>query len=463
MDDAAGLLTRRSTLRALATVYGAGVLAACSTQPQHEKSTEGGGSLVTKLTTIEVAHTFTPENPDADGRYMPVLVQRVQQISPNLKIQENTDGISPQKVITLAAAGTPPDVSMAYVLQGATYAAQKLAVPLEPLLKTAKDWSAADFVEGAKEAYLYNKELLFAPFLVAPMAITLNLDMLEHASLKLPSSTWTWDDFTDYAVKLTRRSGDQVQVYGAALPYTPNTNITEYFGSMLWSHGGDWINRQTGAITFHRAEGIAALETWVNLTLRQRVAPATEPDAWKPFQPRPATRGGVAMANGLAAMSYAYSPGVLEYQKVMPPTIRWTTTQMPRRKGPGAHHYACAWFVLAGAKNRDGAAEFIRIATQPEMLVQWNIACFGMVTRKSATTLPEWQAHLKQQPLLVPYAETLNYTRTYPAVAGWADVMQGEGGVGPAVFNAAQGKVAPQAALEESARVAEGILAQLNK
>ena len=454
-------VTRRTMVRAgaLGAIGGGAGLAACRSA---DAPGTGGGesaSLVSKPVTIEVGHPFTPENPDADGRYMPTLLQRLPELSPNLKVQENIDA-GPPKLIAMAAAGTPPDVAAAYVLQGTTYASQKLAVPLESLLKSAKDWSADDFIEGAREAFTYGSDLLFAPFLVAPMAITVNQEMLDRASLKLPAPNWTWDDFSEYATRLTQRSGSDVAVYGAALPYTPNTNIAEYFGSLLWSHGGDWADRKTGVITYQRPEGVAALETWVNLTLKQRAAPAVEPDNWKPFGARPATRGGLALANGLVAMSFAYAPGVLEYQKVVPQALRWTTVAMPRRKGPGSHFYGCSWFVVNGAKNREGAAEFVRVATLPDTIAQWNMAAYSMVTRKSAAARQEWQQHLKRQPLLGAYAVALAYTRTYPALAGWGEVMQGEGGLGPAVYDAAQGKVAPKPALEDSARVGEAILAK---
>ena len=138
----------------------------------------------------------------------------------------------------------------------------------------------------------------------------------------------------------------------------------------------------------------------------------------------------------------------------------WTTAQMPRQKQGGSHFFAFGWYVLKASKEKTGAAEFIRLASLPEHIVQWNIAAFGMVTRKTAAAQKNWQEHLKAQPLLAPFSASLSYSRSYPAIAGWQDAMFAPGGVGQAVDDARQGKAAPKPALEDASRVIEGILAQ---
>jgi multiple sugar transport system substrate-binding protein len=49
----------------------------------------------------------------------------------------------------------------------------------------------------------------------APMALAVNQDLLSRASLTVPTASWTWENFTEYATKLTQREGDDVKVYGA--------------------------------------------------------------------------------------------------------------------------------------------------------------------------------------------------------------------------------------------------------
>jgi hypothetical protein len=60
--------------------------------------------------------------------------------------------------------------------------------------------------------------------------------------------------------------------------------------------------------------------------------------------------------------------------------------------------------------------------------------------------------------LLTPFSDALAYARTYPAIAGWQDVLVGEGGVGPMIAKARRGEVAPRQALDEAARVGAAAL-----
>ena len=144
----------------------------------------------------------------------------------------------------------------------------------------------------------------------------------------------------------------------------------------------------------------------------------------------------------------------------MPTIPKWTTAQPPRQegKGRGTHFPAYVWYAFKDGKKKDAAAEFLRVASLPETLVQWSTTIFSMVTRKSAAALPAWQTFLKNTPRLAPYSEALAYAKTYPPVAGWNDVVNGKGGVSDQLLAARTGKIAPVQALAEAARIGQEII-----
>ncbi|MGH2352670.1 MAG: extracellular solute-binding protein [Chloroflexota bacterium] len=405
-------------------------------------------------TTIEVLHEFGPQGDN--GQALQQIVERMRTLAPNLTIKSTvTSGDSWPVMLTMLAAGTPPDVSETFVANAASLGAKRIAEPLQMLLKSAKDWRPDDYFNGAREAFTYRGDFVLAPMFTAPMAVAVNQQMVNQASLKLPTATWTWDDFTSMAMRMTQRSSGETKVYGAQMPTGNGYQAMNFFGGPLWSHGGDWANRATGKLTFQEAPGIAALEMWVDVALKQQAAPTVRPEAWAGLE-------GSPFANGLVAMAFIASPAVRRYVRDAA-SFPWTTALMPRQKQQGSHFYAHGFFVLRDGKQKAGAGEFVRLVSLPQHVALWNEIAFGMPTRKSAAALKEWQDHLRANPQLGPFNDSSRFMRAYPTIAGWNEASQGAEGIGQAIWDAVQGKMAPRPALEEAARRAEAFFAEQPK
>jgi sn-glycerol 3-phosphate transport system substrate-binding protein len=435
-------------------VLGSGALAGGAALAACEQLGGGAGgqasALVTKPTNIEVLMDFGPTSADTQA-YNAVLA-KIKELTPNLNVTSTTPaGAAYEQVLTRSAAGNPPDISGTYVAQTSIIGARRLAEPLQSALKSAKDWSLTDYFDGCKEAFTYKGDLILAPQFATPRAMVLNLNMLDQAGLKVPTNTWTWADYTDYAVKLTRREGNDVKVFGAELPTGNSYSACDFYGCTLWSHGADWVNRQTNKLAIASPEAVEALEMWVNVALRQKAAPTTPPPLFQGIQ-------GGAFVNGLAAISYLFSQDVVRYNRDA--TFRWQSIPMPRKKAGGSHFAQFGWYIVRDSRQKDGAAEFIRIASLPDQIAQWCATGFEVVTRKAAQSTKIWQDHLKAQPQIAAFNDALSYMKTYPPIAGWQDAMFAKGGVGDAVDQARQGNAAPKTALEEAVRVMEGVLAQ---
>jgi multiple sugar transport system substrate-binding protein len=429
------------------TVGLAGLLAACGGQG-------AGGSQpapAARPATVELLSEFGPNGDN--GQALLAVLERMKTLAPNLTVKHTvTAGDSWPVMLTTLAAGTPPDVSETFVANGASLGSKVIAEPLQVLLKGAKDWSPDDYFDGPREAFTYKGNLVLAPMFTAPMGVAVNLQAVDRAGLKPPSATWTWDDFTAYAVKLTQRSGGETEVYGAAMPTGNGFGAMNFFGGPLWSHGGDWANRSTGAVTIHEPPGVAALEMWVNVARKQQAAPTVQPESWMGLK-------GSPFANGLAAMAFTASPDVRAYVRDAT-SFPWATALMPRQRTQGSHFYAHGFYALRAAKEKTGAAEFVRLVSLPAHVALWNVTTFGMPTRKSAASLKEWQEHVRSNPQLGAFNETQTFTRSYPPIPGWNEASQGAEGIGQAIIDAVQGKTAPRPALEDAAHRADSFLAQ---
>lgn len=441
-------LSRRRHVQLLAGITGAAMSACVPASTTTENRSAQG---LARPATVQLLVRFAPIS--IEGKALASLLARVRKVAPKLTINvSHSTGDPWQAIVTALAAGTPPDASVAVVANAASLGALNVAEPLQILLKKAKGWSADDYFPGAREAFTYRGDFVAAPYYTAPMAVAINQDLLNRAGLKVPDATWTWRDLTQYAVTLTRREGDDVKVYGAQTPTANGFGSMNFFGGPLWSHGGDWADRMSGTVSFHKPEGIAALDTWVNLALRQRAAPTAQPESWKGLQ-------GGPFVNGLAAMAFIASPQLTSFVTDIK-GFPWTVVPMPRQSKPGSHFYSGAWFVTRAAKEKDGAAEFVRLASAPDEVAQWNIEQGGMVTRSAAAAQRTWQDHLRSEPRFGVFNEAARYARSYPAIPGWTEASNGPDGIGQALLDAVTGKVASRTVLEEAARRATAVIAQ---
>lgn len=398
---------------------------------------------------ILVMTEFGPNS--GQGPAYAALVEEVAKQAPWIEVDSQHPAGLWQVVQTNVAAGTPPDVADTYVANWATLGAQNIAAPLNELLKSARTWSLADYVEGVREGMNFKaQKVVIAPLFTAPMAVGVNLDLLQRAGLAAPPVAWTWEMFSDYAQKLTERTGAETTVWGAAMPTAAGFGSMNFFGGPLWSHGGDWADRRTDALTFHRPEGIAALEMWVQVALKQQAAPTAAPADWQGLP-------GGPFLNGKAAMAFIASEGMRSLYTT-PPQFKWLIQQMPRKVKQGSHFYSHGLFVAQGSQQKEAAAEFVRISALPDQIAKWNTVALGMPTTKASAAHPIWKDFIAKRPEMRAFDATIAYMRGYPLIPRWNEASVGPEGIGQALLNAVQGAIAPGAAMEQAARNAGALL-----
>ncbi|WP_276354949.1 extracellular solute-binding protein [Cohnella caldifontis] len=147
--------------------------------------------------------------------YQPAIDAFMQK-NPTIKVEytplvENDSNESIKKIDLMYASGDAFDV---FPLNSARDFAQRAAAGmLEPL----DDYLAKEGVryedEYKAEQQLINGKRYSLPGKFGPWMILLNKEMLDAAQLPVPTS-WTWDDFREYAKKLTKGDGPN-KTYGA--------------------------------------------------------------------------------------------------------------------------------------------------------------------------------------------------------------------------------------------------------
>ena len=152
------------------------------------------------------------------------------------------------KILTMVAAGTPPDV--VYVAtEGAQLFAEKLAHPLDDYLRRdAADMKEyfADVHPSLVEAFMYKGSLFQLPIDWNAANIYYNTSALQQAGLERPSDNWTQVDFRNTLAAMRKARPQDFtpyywtnRLFGGVVPWL-YANETSFLKESR-STGGEWL------------------------------------------------------------------------------------------------------------------------------------------------------------------------------------------------------------------------------
>ncbi|MBI2942529.1 MAG: extracellular solute-binding protein [Chloroflexi bacterium] len=174
------------------------------------------------------------------------------------------------KLASLMAADTLGDVVWVSAGSGPflSQVAKGFFRPLEDLVSAA-NYDLKVWYPSALEALKLGGKLYALPSDMHPGAqfIYYNKKMFDAASVKYPTSAWTYEDFVAVAGKLTKRSGDRVDVFGWA-PWT--TSWSQEI--IARSHGGSFITADGKKSAVKEAPVGTTLEWLYDLMHKHKVA-----------------------------------------------------------------------------------------------------------------------------------------------------------------------------------------------
>ncbi|TDE97447.1 extracellular solute-binding protein [Occultella glacieicola] len=163
-------------------------------------------------------------------------------------IQGNDWGDFFSKILTMIAAGTPPDV-VNVATEGTQLFASRMAEPLDSyVLRDAADLQEYfdDVHPTLLEAFMYEGSLFQLPTDFNAANMYLNTDALNTAGLDRPADDWTKDDFTDLLRAMRTTNTDDFvpyfwtnRLFGGLVPWL-YVNDTSFLTETK-APGGDWF------------------------------------------------------------------------------------------------------------------------------------------------------------------------------------------------------------------------------
>jgi multiple sugar transport system substrate-binding protein len=336
------------------------------------------------------------------------------------------------KFIASALAGNPPDVIDLDGTWVSTVAAQGL---LQPLDGYTKNLDTKDFVPSIWAASHYRGVLYAIPNRAGALFLIYNKTVFDNAHVPYPSNGWTYTDMLRIARKLTIPGQYGV---GIAADASDPSNVMDFLASMIWAHGGDFLNTTNTKAVINSPKSVAGLTFWAELYTKYHVAPSGTPN----FS---TTRDLLPL---FEANKVGMIPGgsntVDEFSKH--PDLRWGGVLLPEKVNRSG-----GWTmgVPVGAKDITGAQAFLLWFTKPENL--------GVLMNRTPSRLSVYRTAPWNSPKWALFAEALKDARALPSVANWFSIEM-------VVISEAQkilvGQLTPQQAADAMAKQIDAILAK---
>jgi multiple sugar transport system substrate-binding protein len=346
-------------------------LAACGGRPAVEAPAAAGDTAASEAQPVAEAADqepaellFTFWGSPVEKSSVEQMVASFNQANPTITVRAQhiptTNNAYTQKITTMVASGTPPDVAYLDGALAFTLAAEGKLLDLTPFFE-----QDAEAKSRLDQTYYRYQDKIFGASIGEIMLLYYNKDLFDAAQLDYPpskaESAWTWDEFVDVAKKLTKDNNgrdatspdfdpDSIETYGLAFPQTINGYLP-----MIYSNGGDLVDEAGTKLLLDQPEAVEVLQKMQDLIYVHHVAPT-------PAQAESFPATDVLMMTGKIAMDFNGHWKILDYSQT---DMKWGMGVLPRFKEPATLLQASARVVFAGTKNPAEAFTFYKYHFSP--------------------------------------------------------------------------------------------------
>lgn len=328
----------------------------------------GGGAPPTRVpgtrTRTTFLHRWQPPNPWGVAMQQALHLFRERHREIELEEVDVPPNQLLEKLVTLVAAATPPDVWFGFERLVPPIAAKGLAAPMDAYMKRdAREVKPEDFFLAVYEGGKVDGKLYAMPTDVNIMVTYLNKTRFAATGTPLPEANWTWDTMLDAARKLTREE-EGTKRFGVRI---------EFWQPVVWSQGGEVLDRAGKRCLLAEPAAANAIQFVGDLAFRHGVAargdeiralpgPLFDSDRWGMFM------GGVQFLQR-ARTNLAFD---------------WDVTSLPRgSKGRATNLVHASYGVAQPSRDKDAAWQLVKHLAMPEVQRLWAAPGQLLPARKS--------------------------------------------------------------------------------
>ncbi len=312
------------------------------------------------------------------------------------------------------AAGTPADVVLMNYRRFPPYAAKGALTSLDSYLANSTLISPEDFYTQSLDAFAWQGKIMCIPQNLSSLVVYYNKELFDQVNLPYPENDWTWDDFLQAALALTRDlDGDgQADQHGVGFEA-----VLARFAPFIWQHGGEVTNNdiKPTALALDWPLSREAV-TWVTeLQTKHHAMPNAEEEASEDSESR--------FMNGRLGMYLNSRRVVPDLRQIN--TFDWDVAPLPRDEHIASVLHADGYCMSAIAKNKDLAWKFIEFANSPAGQIIVAATGRSVPSLKSVAESPAFlDPGQKPGNSKAAYLDTAPFIRTLPGTITWVDVEE---------------------------------------
>jgi multiple sugar transport system substrate-binding protein len=351
-------VSRRQMLKMLGVGSAGLVMAACApaatpAAQQSDVSDGGGGSGLEQGTLTTLLCCGTNESKELQQRFNEWFEATNPGVKCNLELTPAGQNYF-EKLQTLLAAGTPPDVFDMWEGYIQPYAANGALMDMTPYVEADPQWKMADFQPAAVEAASYQGKLysVIRNFYPGPAMFFYNKDMFDAAGEAYPDITWNWERMRQASKALTTGN----MQWGIAF----ETWFVPWL-FWVWSNNGDLFNDDETKSVMNEPAAYEALQFWADLVnVDQCALPSSEMSAMQ--------GASNAFNTGAVGMFLGYSWSIQDMKAARDQGLNWGCV-LPPAAPTGRRsfymHLEC-WAAAKASKMPKAAWQYIRDFTERE-------------------------------------------------------------------------------------------------
>jgi multiple sugar transport system substrate-binding protein len=328
--------------------------------------------------TIEPAplENYSPDVPDptepvtvtwstwinTDTPFWKTAIANFEQVHPNIKIEVQSVPSSDDmfdKLLAQIAAGNPPDTAYVSDWMTGALAQNDGLLPLDDYIAKSKVIDINDYVPAFLQPARVGDVQYGLPVASETTGLFYRTDRFEEAGLDPNKPPQTWEEFQQYAEKLTDTANSK---YGYAV-FAPESAY--YFYPWLWQAGAEQLNpNDPNDVVWDSPEGVKAGEFYVNLA-KYSPKDLLNATSWD---------GRVNFANGDVAMYMAgtWFAGTL-MTEFPDATGKWAAAPLPQDKRCATTIAGDHLVVFKGTKHPEAAFKWVEWVSEPHNLVGYNL------------------------------------------------------------------------------------------
>jgi len=361
-----------------------------------------------------------------------------------------------EKLLPAFVAGTEPDLSFLMHNEMTVFVARDL---MEPLPKDLQRELTEKAVQSVVDFYTWEGKMYGYPYWWDSYVLNWNKDMFREAGLDPNRAPETWEEFREYAKRLTKRNeAGEISRVGYAIRYLGQPlGVMDKIGAFFLQKGIYAIDPPDklhgGKPGFNNEAGVEVFNLYYKMLHEDKSTAFGFPD------PR------VAFLQEKAAMQMSESSAIASRAPVEAPDIDWGQALPPYPKDGRKATYMGGWWIALSShsKNKDVVFNFFTYLMRPQTDQFIHVANythrlgFGQLPILKQTWDHSWFAgknsyYAQLRDEVVPYAMRLSPINVKSVEATWE--------VGKYLQKTWEGKISAEQAVQEAAKEIEKILAE---